>query len=257
MYDMYKMLEQYVYTCPSCFYGASRKTHIRTHFVRKKPCKKKEGGITLTDEIKERVLNRTYTSQIPSASQTDMPPVINHPIINYITIISSDPLSNDGLYYSYNIANKFYVKLANWNWNPCTFSDILDEITDQLTERVFKQYEVRLNNKYRVDGEIDDLLNFYKVMSYLLIKPLCCRARHDNEVLHLSNTVGYEEKTDSYGLCAELKGLFDATVVDPWIMMGFRKEIGRSIRTNASRNVVTTYNMIEKLVCEMGIVTVL
>ncbi|KAG1677567.1 hypothetical protein FOA52_014465 [Chlamydomonas sp. UWO 241] len=158
-------------------------------------------------------------------------------------------------YYSYNGENKFYVKRddeENWKWKPCAFSDILDEIIEQLNEYVFKQYEVKLNNKYNVDGETDDLINFYKLNKYLLIKPLCCHARHDNEVLHLSNTVGFEEKTASFGLCEELNALFDATVADTWTMMSFRKKIEQLIQTNAE----TTYKMIEKLVCEIANVTV-
>ena len=317
-----------LYCCPCCLYETYQKTHIRKHFNRKKDCTRKEGGILLTDAIKEDIMTRERRTDVNNVvhppppivnstalSHNNSNNVINHNTVVNITISQCNMLTNDALqaaiiphicavkfkqdkvfdrldrfqlhhvdhdrciesddvfkmaneltrtkdvrllsdaYYSYNSENRFFVKRddeENWKWNPCDFSDILDEIIEQLKEYVFKQYEVKLNNKYYVDGEKDDLIDFYKLNKYLLIKPLCCRARHDNEVLHLSNTVGFEEKTASFGLCEELNALFDATVVDPWAMMSFRKQIKQLIRTNAE----TTYKMIEKLVCEIANVMV-
>jgi hypothetical protein len=159
-------------------------------------------------------------------------------------------------YYGFDQINKNYLKRSDehiWKWNQCTIKEIMDDIVEQLFEYVFKPYEIKLNNTFLIEPNDEDkeeikhqLVEFYKINKYLLIKALCCTANHDNEVLFYELDDQYKYNTGNE-LCKELKDLFESTMIDPWEMMGFREEIERLIQSNGK----TTFNMIKTLVCDV------
>lgn len=159
-------------------------------------------------------------------------------------------------YYGFDQINKNYLKRSDehiWKWNQCTIKEIMDDIVEQLFEYVFKPYEIKLNNAYLIETNPDkqqeikqQLVEFYKINKYLLIKALCCTATHDNEILFYELDSQYNNNTGT-DLCKELKDLFESTMIDPWEMMGFREEIERLIQSNGK----TTFNMIKTLVYDV------
>jgi hypothetical protein len=157
-------------------------------------------------------------------------------------------------YYSFNKVNRNYVRRIDgvgkhdWTWQPCDYEDILTEIVEQLKEYVFVAYEVKLNNHFMENRESSQLINFYKINKYFLIKPRCVSARHDNQALFFNTDEEYDEHPGTIELCDELNKFFDNTIVDPWEMKEFLDKIKHLIQSNAE----TTYNMIEKLVCNVG-----
>jgi len=158
-------------------------------------------------------------------------------------------------YYSFNKVNRNYVRRIDgiegkhqWIWQACDYEDILTEIVEQLKEYVFVSYEIKLNNHYKENRDSMQLINFYKINKYFLIKPLCCAARHDNQVLYYNTDDEYDDHPGTIELCDELNTLFDKTNADPWDAKDFLDKIKHLIQTNAE----TTYDMIEKLVCHIG-----
>jgi len=156
-------------------------------------------------------------------------------------------------YYSFDVKNKtYYIRTDDdhhkWIWTPCLIEDIFSDIIVQLKEYVFISAEVKLNNEYNEDKivALPKLTEFYKILKYLLMKPLCCSARFDNHILFMSSD---EEHFvfNGYELCDELNKLFNETQIDAWEMMQCREKIADLIRTNGE----TTFEMIENLVGSM------
>jgi len=156
-------------------------------------------------------------------------------------------------YYSFDVKNKiYYIRRDDdnlkWIWVPCLLEDIFSDIVIQLKEYVFISAEVKLNNEYTTDKESASLklIEFYKILKYLLMKPLCCSARCDNQIMFMSSD---EEHFvfNGYELCDELCNIFSETHIDVWQMMQFREKIADLIRSNGE----TTFAMIENLVGSM------
>lgn len=73
------------YTCPRCGYETLRKTHIREHFQKKKPCPAQKQKLQLTEKIKDDVLaNRVYLDPQETSPTTNQ--IINQTIYiqNYV-----------------------------------------------------------------------------------------------------------------------------------------------------------------------------
>ena len=295
------------YICPSCFYETARKSNIHNHFSRKNSCAQKEGGVPLTDEIKEHVLSRAYTAVTTTNINNTNINNTNTTNINInLSLCDGNPLTNEVLqnlllphlnvskyqqekvfkrlgryhekhvekdqdiehkdvlemadvltkttdhrklsdaYYGYHDKNSYVKRDDNeiWKWRPCRFEDILADTIDQMQEYVFNQYEVKLNNLYSFEGDKEPLDGFYKLNKYLLIRPMCCKARHDNQLLFEKNNSGFDRITPSIDLCEELNDQFDVTPIDNEVMKKFRLDLEALIRTNAE----STYKIIENLI---------
>jgi hypothetical protein len=153
-------------------------------------------------------------------------------------------------YYGYNSVTKGYMKRIDdnkniWEWRHCSLKEIFSEIIEQLKEYVFIPYEIKLNNQYQTDSDCTQLGEFYKINKYLLIQPLCCAARHDNQVLFFNTDIEYDEHPGKIELSEFLNDKYNTTVIDSWEMMKFRDDIEDLIQTNAE----TTFNMIQDLIC--------
>jgi hypothetical protein len=197
-----------------------------------------------------------FQQQVEDEKHIDHKDVLT--MTNDITQTRDDQTLTDA-YYGFNKVNLNYVKRIDgiegkhhWTWQPCLYSDILSEIVEQLKEYVFVAYEVKLNNNFKENGDSMQLINFYKINKYLYIKPLCCTARHDNQVLFFNTDEEYDDNPGTIELCDELNALFDNTNVDLWEMKDFLEKIEHLIQSNAG----TTYDMIIKLVCNVGNITV-
>jgi formylmethanofuran dehydrogenase subunit E-like metal-binding protein len=153
-------------------------------------------------------------------------------------------------FYSYDVVNKNYTKRMdrcghNWIWKICTFEEIFTDIIEQIRKRVFIPYEISLNNEFASETiDVSKLHEFYKISQYLLIKPLCCEAKHDNQLLHKRSDVEYFEWAVS-DLRDTLCDIFYATHIDVWEMATFRNNIKKLIETNAD----TTFKKIKDLIC--------
>ena len=73
------------YECPCCGYSTPRKGNMRTHlYMSKVPCPQTKNILTLTDEIKEHILqNRIYIIQKTTEKVQDPQKTINQTINNY------------------------------------------------------------------------------------------------------------------------------------------------------------------------------
>jgi hypothetical protein len=156
-------------------------------------------------------------------------------------------------YYSFDVKNKTYFIRKDddehaWIWVPCLMEDIFDDITVQLEEYVFKYNEVKLNNEYKENKvrALPKIIEFYKILKYLLMEPQCCVANWDNEILYMSSDAEHLVP-NGYELRDELKQIFTETQTDAWQMMNCREKIGTLIRGNGE----TTFEMIENLVGSM------
>jgi len=168
---------------------------------------------------------------------------------NDITITKDKHKLTDA-YYGYDSFTKSYLKRIDdnnliWEWRHCSFKEIFSEIIEQLIEYVFIPYEIKLNNQYRIDHDSTQLMEFYKINKYLITQPLCCAARHDNQVLFFKTDIEYDEHTGNFDLAEDLNKQFTATFIDTREMMKFRDGIEELIQTNAE----TTFNMIQDLIC--------
>jgi hypothetical protein len=153
-------------------------------------------------------------------------------------------------YYSFDVKNKtYYIRRDDddykWIWAPCLLEDIFSDIVVQLREYVFISAEVKLNNVYTHDKELalPKLIDFYRILKYLLMKPLCSSARCDNQIMFMSSDDEHFV-VNGYELCDELSKIFNETQIDAWEMMQCRERIADLIRTNGE----TTFEMIENLV---------
>jgi len=261
-----------LYSCPRCLHETNKLCRMICHFERTRPCKLKRGGILLTNEIKEAVLCKSYVLE-ETANKT---PNITLHFINtriselYATVPfvgkstgfehediditdTQDQTNLADAYsyaYSYDHEKNNYIKRMdrcghNWFWQKSTFDEIFTDITEQIRRRVFIPYEIVMNNDF-ANQTIDTnrLKEFYKISQYLLIKPLCCEAKHDNELLHKRSSVEYFELTDTH-LRDTLCNIFVSTQIDVWEMAKFRDNIKTLIETNAE----TTFKKIKELIC--------
>jgi hypothetical protein len=153
-------------------------------------------------------------------------------------------------YYSFDNEQKNYSKRMdrcghNWSWQICTFDEIFSDIIEQIRRRVLIPYEIGINNEFANNTICTSRLEeFYKISQYLLIKPICCEAKHDNELLHKRSSVEYFENTDTH-LRDTLCTIFLSTHIDVWEMAQFRDNIKKLIETNAE----TTFKKIKELIC--------
>jgi len=147
-------------------------------------------------------------------------------------------------YYSFDPATKVYCmrcdedSLTNaqkWLWQPCMEQDIFENIIANMKERVFDDYETMLSRKYKEDpqGLHEQVEGFYKIMKYFLIKPKCCIARHDNEILFYTCDPEYSDGYVGFELTETLNDLFTNAPIDTWQMMNIRNNILLILQTNA------------------------
>ena len=84
--------------CPRCAIKTTLKTDMQKHFNRRKMCQPRVSDIWLTEEIKERVLNKTYKPSnhtSPTHINEDHSPktinIVNHNTVNQIVNIFKLP----------------------------------------------------------------------------------------------------------------------------------------------------------------------
>ena len=148
-------------------------------------------------------------------------------------------------YYTFDKANINYSRRIDddnhiWKWEPCSFKDILKDIIEQLIDYVFKEYEIKLNNKFAIDNNPTYLEKFYTINKYLLIKPICTTVEQDNQALYFTMDNEYYIRSGNE-LCKKLNHLFDTVHVDIWEMAKFRIEIEELVETNGQN----TFDMIQ------------
>lgn len=248
--------------CPRCFYKTTQRSHMKNHMNRKTDCNE-FSKVELTYEIKSRILCRHIKVIAPSVD------IVPEPIVNPVEPLVASINNNYNLsvylsmtndtstikkildtFYGYNSVIKSYMKRIHDNkliseWRLCSLKEIFSEIFEQLKVTVFIPYEVQLNKQYKIDRNITHLVEFYKMCKYLLIKPLCCAARDDNQVLFFNTDVEYAEHPGNTELVEDLNVHFTATFIDTHEMMKFRDGIEELIQTNTE----TTFNMIQDHIC--------
>jgi hypothetical protein len=162
-------------------------------------------------------------------------------------------------YYSYDSLNKVYCmrcdedkmdKTQTWLWKPCKEGEIMSHIMDMMKERVFDDYDTLLCRKYNEnpsDTLKEKVEGFYKILKYFLIKPKCCIARHDNEILYYSCDDEYNDHSVGFELSETLNNLFNNLNIDLWQMMNIRTSILEIIEGNAK----SAFSVIKERVIDM------
>jgi len=162
-------------------------------------------------------------------------------------------------YYRYDPLNKVYHmrcdkdktdKPHKWLWKPCKEGEIMSHIMDMMKERVFDDYDTLLCRKYNENPS--DILKekvegFYKILKYFLIKPKCCMARHDNEILFYSCNDEYADHSVGFELAETLNNLYNNLNIDQWQMMNIRTSILEIIEGNAK----SAFSIIKERVIDM------
>jgi len=148
-------------------------------------------------------------------------------------------------YYSFDPQTKSYCMRHDedtstdrhkWYWQPCTEQEIFDHLVDKMKERVFDDYDTLLCRRYHEDPTVEireKVVGFYKILKYFLIKPKCCIARHDNEILFYPSDDEYREHEIGFELSDTLNTMYNETQIDPWQMMRTRNSVIGILQSNA------------------------
>jgi hypothetical protein len=161
-------------------------------------------------------------------------------------------------YYSYDPKTLTYCMRSDedsfdcrhkWHWRPCKEQEILNHLLFTMKERVFDDYDTLLCRKYKEDPTYmqDKVQGFYRLLNYFLIKPKCCIARHDNEILFYQSDDEYADHTVGFELCDELNKIYTSSFPDLWQMATIKQNILNIIQTNAS----ATWTFIKDRVLEI------
>jgi anti-sigma28 factor (negative regulator of flagellin synthesis) len=123
-----------------------------------------------------------------------------------------------------------------WYWQPCTEQKIFAHLVDKMKERVFDDYDTLLCRRYNETPSAimrEKVVGFYKILKYFLIKPKCCSARHDNEILFYSSDDEYGDHTIGFDLSETLNNIYKEAHIDPWQMMNIRNSVIDILQSNA------------------------
>ena len=127
-------------------------------------------------------------------------------------------------------------RAQKWFWKPCSEKFILDHILKQMKELVFDDYDTQLSRRFVVldDAEIrEKIIEFYKILRYFMIKPKCCIARHDNEILFYSVDDEYRDHTVGFELCETLQKMYKEVPIEVEALYKTRDSVLEIIQTNA------------------------
>jgi len=138
----------------------------------------------------------------------------------------------------------------NWYWKNCSETEIVDHIMIKMKERVFDDYDTMLCRIYNDNPNKyceHKLIGFFKILKYFLIKPKCCSAAHDNEIIYYSTDDEYYNFECGTILKEKLISMYNGTAVDVYDMMNTRKGILKVIENNAA----STWSNIKNKVLEV------
>ena len=124
-----------------------------------------------------------------------------------------------------------------WFWKLCTEKHILNHILMQMKELVFDDYDTQLSRQFVNDHDDQEIRHkiteFYKILRYFMIKPKCCSARHDNEILFYTADDEYRDHTVGFDLCDTLQKMYIEVPIDVEDLFKTRDSVLEIIQTNA------------------------
>ena len=105
-----------------------------------------------------------------------------------------------------------------------------------MKELVFDDYDTQLSRQF-VHDDIHDvrkkISDFYKILRYFMIKPKCCSARHDNEILFYTADDDYKDHSVGFDLCDTLQKIYYDVPIDMQDYHTTRDNLLEIIRKNA------------------------
>jgi hypothetical protein len=145
------------YTCPRCGFTSNKKYNMKTHlYDLKKVCPGIKNTLTLTDEIKQHILdNRIYVITKPLQPQK----IINNNINNYQQInnliTNMDPLEKINKYMKYK--NIQLVDIEE------TLNDTFLETTEKLKNNKFKNFHLNVQSIIEIIDEVTTINDINKL----------------------------------------------------------------------------------------------
>ena len=236
--------------------NTNNKTEIQNNIIVQYIIDGKLNSIDVINKLEKHVVDQKYGGDILNGRLDDMRYEI---VENGYTFADNDLMmmtkrltecldhkTLSDAYYSYDPETFVYCIRSDedtsnttqkWYWQPCSEKYILNHIFKQMKELVFDDYDTQLSRRFIDDNNDMDIrekiIEFYKILHYFKIKPKCCSARHDNEILYYSADDEYTDHTVGFELCETLHKMYKETPIDMWEYEKTLDNVLEIIQTNA------------------------